>query len=169
MCSTKVHISTLRIASYFLTNIHLCKLMYIPVIFPGSAILTSAALLKIFVSLQNTLCVLLLARLKGVINSQKSKSMTCAYIFVVNNCTESQHMYHVYKYVAVCCMLLCHRPCRKTALLIWMYTILCRCVYLHKVASCLKLIDVTFLFISMFSKQFLLKVISIKVRTLVGK
>ena len=38
-------------------------------------------------------------------------------------------------------------------------------MYLYRVAGCLKLTDVTFALISMFSKQFLLKVILINVRT----
>ena len=38
-------------------------------------------------------------------------------------------------------------------------------MYLHRVPSCLKLTDMTFVLISMFSKQFSLKVILIKVRT----
>jgi len=42
-------------------------------------------------------------------------------------------------------------------------------MYIYRVATCLKHTDVTFVLISMFCKQFSLKVIIIKVRTPVRK
>ena len=64
-------------------------------------------------------------------------------------------------------MLLCHRLQKSSTSYVNVHN--CIQMYIYTVSGCMKLTDVTFVLISMFSKQFSLKVILMKVKTLVRK